>query len=161
MVVLENCLLTGRWLNTLSTFEWDRRGIAFPPSPLPKDFQGLCPSYELAMAEEAAGRFELPKLAQVIFYAMLLNEAERLGVLHGRTLWAMESALAELHWSTFESWVWLYGDRIFEAQFQAKVEPKEESSRVGRQEEDSEAEQEDESSPTEGAASPSDDDKQE
>jgi len=48
------------------------------------------------MAEEAAGCFELPELPQVIFYAMLLNEAVKLGVLHGRTLWEMESALTEL-----------------------------------------------------------------
>ncbi|KAJ8439689.1 hypothetical protein Cgig2_010186 [Carnegiea gigantea] len=35
-------------------FEWDRRGVVFLPSPLPKDFQALCPSFELAVAEEAA-----------------------------------------------------------------------------------------------------------
>ena len=64
-------------------FEWDRRGIAFPPSPLLKDFQALCPSFELAMTEKAARCFELPELSQVIFYAMLLNEAERLGGLYG------------------------------------------------------------------------------
>ncbi|KAJ8441773.1 hypothetical protein Cgig2_009019 [Carnegiea gigantea] len=48
---------------------------------------------------------------------MLLNEAERLGVLQRWALQSFESALIELRWSTFESWVWLYGDRIFEAQF--------------------------------------------
>ncbi|KAJ8433390.1 hypothetical protein Cgig2_019180 [Carnegiea gigantea] len=64
-------------------FKWDQRGVAFPPSTPLKDFQALCPSYELTMAEEAAEHFELPKLPQVIFYAMLLNEAKGLGVLHG------------------------------------------------------------------------------
>jgi len=63
-------------------FEWNRRGVAFSSSPLPKAFQALCPSYELAVAEETARRFELPELPWVIFYAMLLNETERLGVLH-------------------------------------------------------------------------------
>ena len=43
-------------------FEWDRRGVAFPPLPLPNDFQALCPSYKLVVAEEAAWHFELPKL---------------------------------------------------------------------------------------------------
>ncbi|KAJ8444801.1 LOW QUALITY PROTEIN: hypothetical protein Cgig2_014990 [Carnegiea gigantea] len=85
-------------------FEWDRRGVTFPLLPLPNDFQALCQSYELAVAEEFAQRFELPELPQVIFYAMLLKEAERSGVLHGRTLRIMESALIELHWSTFEEW---------------------------------------------------------
>ncbi|KAJ8445062.1 hypothetical protein Cgig2_022582 [Carnegiea gigantea] len=88
-------------------FEWDRRGVAFPPSPLPKDFQVVCPSYELVVAEEAAEHFKLPELPQVIFYAMLLKEAERLGVLHRRELRTLESALIELRWSTFVSWVWL------------------------------------------------------
>ncbi|KAJ8427499.1 hypothetical protein Cgig2_028170 [Carnegiea gigantea] len=121
-------------------FEWDRRRVAFLPSPLLKDFSALCPSYELAVAKEAARHFELPELPQVIFYAMLLNEVERLGVLHRRTLR-------------------LNRDRIFEARFWAKVEQKEESSRAGQEEEGSEAEREEESLATEGAASPSDDNK--
>ena len=62
-------------------------------------------------------RFELPELPQVIFYATLLNKAERLGVLPGRTLCIMESGLIELRWSTFEVWVWQNGDRILEARF--------------------------------------------
>ena len=42
-------------------FAWDRRGVAFPPSPpspLPKDFQALCSSHELVVAEE----YELSEL---------------------------------------------------------------------------------------------------
>ncbi|KAJ8434801.1 LOW QUALITY PROTEIN: hypothetical protein Cgig2_033751 [Carnegiea gigantea] len=125
----------------------DRCGVAFPPLPLPKDFQALCPSYELAMVEEAAKHFELPELPQVIFYAMLLDETERLGVLHGRALQILGSALIELR------------DRIFETRFRAKAEP-EESSGTGQQEKDSEPEQGGENSATEGAASTFDDDKQ-
>ncbi|KAJ8426095.1 hypothetical protein Cgig2_006576 [Carnegiea gigantea] len=68
---------------------------------------------------------------------MLLNEAKRLGVMQRRALRSLESALIELHWSTFESWVWLYGDRIFEAQFRPKVGSAE-SSGTGREEEGSE-----------------------
>ncbi|KAJ8444094.1 hypothetical protein Cgig2_025095 [Carnegiea gigantea] len=64
-------------------FVWDQRGAAFPPLPLPKDFQALCSSYKLAVAEEAVEDYEFPELPQEIFYAMLLNKAERLGVLHG------------------------------------------------------------------------------
>jgi len=91
-------------------FTWDRRRVTFPLSPLPKDFQALCPSFELAVAEEAVEYYELPKLPQVIFYAMLLNEVERLGVLQGQALRSLESTLIELRWSTFESSIWLYGD---------------------------------------------------
>jgi len=65
-------------------FEWDRCGAAFLPSLFPKDFQALCPSYELAVAEEAAWRFELFELPQVIFYAMLLNKLRGWGSCMGR-----------------------------------------------------------------------------
>ncbi|KAJ8419943.1 LOW QUALITY PROTEIN: hypothetical protein Cgig2_020753 [Carnegiea gigantea] len=92
-------------------FKWDRR-------------RALCLSYELAVVEEAALCFEVPKLTQVIFYAMLLNEAERLGVLHGQTLHIMELALIGLRWSTFEAW---NRDRVLEAQFREEAEQKEES----------------------------------
>ncbi|KAJ8449213.1 hypothetical protein Cgig2_021677 [Carnegiea gigantea] len=91
----------------------------------------------LFVTEEAAQRFELPELPRVIFYAMLLNEAERLGVLHRRMLRIMESALTELNWGTFENEV-----RIFEAQFREKAEHEEDSLDTG------------------GAAFPSGDDKQ-
>ncbi|KAJ8449195.1 hypothetical protein Cgig2_027197 [Carnegiea gigantea] len=60
-------------------FTWDQRRVAFLPSPLPKDFQALCLTFELVIAKEAVEYYELPELPQVIFYVMLLNEAERLG----------------------------------------------------------------------------------
>ena len=63
-------------------FSWDCLGKAFPPSSLPKDFRTLCPDFDLAVAEQAAEYYELPELPQVIFYAMLLNEAEKLDMLH-------------------------------------------------------------------------------
>jgi len=43
-------------------FEWDQRGVAFPPLPLLNDFQALCPGYELAVAKEAAQHFKLREL---------------------------------------------------------------------------------------------------
>ncbi|KAJ8430629.1 LOW QUALITY PROTEIN: hypothetical protein Cgig2_008309 [Carnegiea gigantea] len=114
-------------------FAWDRRGVAFPQSPLPKDFQALCQSFELAVAEEAVEYYEFPELPQVIFYVMPLNEAKRLGVLQGQALRSLELALIKLRWSSFESWVWLYHDRIFEARFRPKVGSRE-SLGTGRQE---------------------------
>ncbi|KAJ8438046.1 hypothetical protein Cgig2_014175 [Carnegiea gigantea] len=139
-------------------FAWDRPGVAFPLSPLPKDFQALCLSYELAMAEEAAEDYEIPALSQVIFYAILQNEAERLGVLHRRALRTLKSVLTKLRWNTFKSWVWLYGDCIFEAWFRMRAAP-EEGSGAGQQGKGSEEEPKGEGSTTEGAASPSNDEK--
>ncbi|KAJ8424979.1 hypothetical protein Cgig2_031928 [Carnegiea gigantea] len=67
---------------------------------------------------------------------MLLNEVERLGVLQGQALRSLESALTELRWGAFESWIWLFGDRIYEARFRPKVDLGENAG-VGRQEESS------------------------
>jgi len=96
-------------------FSWDRHGIAFTPSPFSKDFQTLYPSFELVVAEHATDYYELSELPQMIFYAMLLSEAERLGVLQGQALRSLELAFTELRWSAFESWIWLFANRIYEA----------------------------------------------
>ncbi|KAJ8420400.1 hypothetical protein Cgig2_028072 [Carnegiea gigantea] len=90
---------------------------------------------------------------------MLLNEVKRLGVLYGRTLCVMESALTKLRWSTFESWVWLNRDRIFEARFRDKAEHEEESSDVERVISPSDGDEQGEAGQEEAAA-PSDDDKE-
>ncbi|KAJ8436973.1 LOW QUALITY PROTEIN: hypothetical protein Cgig2_012260 [Carnegiea gigantea] len=108
-------------------FSWNQYGVAFPVTT-PKRLLG--PIFELAVAEEAAEYYELPELPQVIFYAILLNKAERLGVLQGR-------------------WVWLYGGQIFEARFCPKVGSGE-SSIASRQEEGSDVEPEDEDRPLRG-----------
>ncbi|KAJ8426194.1 hypothetical protein Cgig2_008911 [Carnegiea gigantea] len=84
------------------------------------------------MAEQAAAYYELPELPQAIFYAMLLNEAEKLGVLHGPRLRSLEVALTKLRWGAFESWIWLFGDRVYEARFCLKSSSKE-GTRADRQ----------------------------
>ncbi|KAJ8429238.1 hypothetical protein Cgig2_026274 [Carnegiea gigantea] len=71
-------------------FQWDRWGKAFPLSPFPKDFRSLCLDFDFATAEQAAAQHEHPELPQVIFYARLLNEAERLGMLRGLRLRSLE-----------------------------------------------------------------------
>ncbi|KAJ8420628.1 hypothetical protein Cgig2_027118 [Carnegiea gigantea] len=76
-----------------------------------------CTSYEACAAAEY---YELSELPQVIFYATLLDEVEKLDVLHGPRLRSLEVALTELHWRAIESWIWLFGDRIYEAQFRPK-----------------------------------------
>jgi len=61
-------------------FLWVQQGKASAPSPFPKDFRPLCSDFDLAAVEHAAAYYELPELPQAIFYAMLLNETEKLGV---------------------------------------------------------------------------------
>jgi len=76
-----------------------------PSRPLLKDFHALCPRFSLPEAEGAAADFELPEMVQATFYAMLLNEAVELGVVHGFIAEGLKSALAGLRWSSFEVWM--------------------------------------------------------
>ena len=84
---------------------------------------------------------------------MLLNEAEKLRVLQGQALRSLESALIELRWSAFESWIWLFGDRIYEARIRPKGSLGE-NSETGRQEESSDKGTTNEDLTPEEAASP-------
>jgi len=54
-------------------------------------------------------------MPQVVFLAMLLNDAVRLGVLRGWMIGIMESTLKELLWSTFRAWVGHNGSNILRA----------------------------------------------
>ena len=139
-------------------FEWDRCGVGFPLLTLPNNFQALCPSYELAVAKEIARRFELPELPQVIFYMCFLTKRRGWGSC--RIVRIMESTLTELRWSTFELWVWLNRDQIFEARFREKAKHEEESSDVERVASSSDDDEQGKVGQEE-VVFPSDDDKQE
>ncbi|KAJ8428979.1 hypothetical protein Cgig2_009787 [Carnegiea gigantea] len=65
------------------SFVWHWRRASRPPHPLPEDFHALCLRFLLSEAEGAAADFELPEMVQATFYAMLMNEAVELGVVHG------------------------------------------------------------------------------
>ncbi|KAJ8428431.1 hypothetical protein Cgig2_003133 [Carnegiea gigantea] len=89
-------------LYVLGNFEWYRREVAFPPPPLPSDYEDLCPDFNMAMAEEYARDYNLPKMPQIVFLTMLLNDTVKLGVLHGWMIDIMESVLKELRFMAFE-----------------------------------------------------------
>ena len=72
------------------------------PCPLPKDFHTLCPHFSLPKAEGVTVEFELPEMVQTTFYAMLLNEAVKLGVMHDFMAEGLKSALVGLRWSSFK-----------------------------------------------------------
>jgi len=59
----------------------------------------------LVDAEEAARDFRLPGLAQVTFYAMVVNEALELGILSRGSATELKSALTSLRWFMFEGWL--------------------------------------------------------
>ncbi|KAJ8441393.1 hypothetical protein Cgig2_009101 [Carnegiea gigantea] len=47
-------------LYVVGNFEWYRREVAFPPRPLPSNYEELCPGFALAKAEEYAWYYEVP-----------------------------------------------------------------------------------------------------
>ncbi|KAJ8431879.1 hypothetical protein Cgig2_001571 [Carnegiea gigantea] len=91
-------------LYILDNFEWYRREVVFPSRPLPYDYKELCSDFDLAVAKEYAQDYEVPELHQVLFMAMPLNDAVRLGMLSGWIIAVMDSALKELRWNAFQAW---------------------------------------------------------
>jgi len=75
------------------TFDWDLKGVAFPSLPLPDDYRELCLNFVLSEAEKAAWNYPLPKIVQVVFYAMVLSDALELGVLNRELAEMLKSAL--------------------------------------------------------------------
>ncbi|KAJ8441292.1 hypothetical protein Cgig2_013399 [Carnegiea gigantea] len=63
-----------------ATFMWCMRGYVCPPQLLLKDYRGLCPDFNLEVAEAFAKDVHIPELAHATFYAMVLNDALALGV---------------------------------------------------------------------------------
>ncbi|KAJ8422466.1 hypothetical protein Cgig2_017473 [Carnegiea gigantea] len=68
-------------LYVLGNFEGCRSEVVFPPGPLPYNYEELCPDFNLTAPEEYTQDFEVPELPQVVFLAMLLNDAVKLKVL--------------------------------------------------------------------------------
>ena len=62
-------------------------------SPPSRRLPVLCQSFSLPEAEGAATHFKLLEMVQATFYAMLLNEAIELGVVHDFMAEGLKSAL--------------------------------------------------------------------
>ncbi|KAJ8432190.1 hypothetical protein Cgig2_013732 [Carnegiea gigantea] len=107
------------------------REEAFPPRLLPFDYEELCSGFVLCEAEECAQDYKVPELPHVVFLAMLINDAVKLGILSGRIIGVMESALKELRWSTFQAWVGRNRGRILEAPRQKASSDSEEEESSG------------------------------
>ncbi|KAJ8451345.1 hypothetical protein Cgig2_014117 [Carnegiea gigantea] len=83
------------------SFIWPWRRATCPPRPFAKDYHVLCPNFLLPEAEGATADFELPEMVQATSYAMLLNEAVELGVVHGFMAEGLKLALVRIlnYWS--------------------------------------------------------------
>ncbi|KAJ8434534.1 hypothetical protein Cgig2_004300 [Carnegiea gigantea] len=78
------------------TFNWHLRGA-----------HELCPYFNLVVAEEVTQDFCIPEMIQAVFYAMLVNEAQELGVLSRDLAEHLKSCLEGLRWYMCEAWLQL------------------------------------------------------
>ncbi|KAJ8444873.1 hypothetical protein Cgig2_029804 [Carnegiea gigantea] len=63
------------------TFRWTLRGsLALRPKSLPTDHHGLCPRFDLRVATRYAHDSNIPKMMQVIFYAIVMDDTAELGL---------------------------------------------------------------------------------
>ena len=83
------------------TFKWNLRRASHPPHPLPEDYRGLCPSFTVLDAEEAAHGFNIPKIVQGTFYAMVVNDAVELFVVSRDMAKALNSTFKEFAVDSF------------------------------------------------------------
>ncbi|KAJ8421918.1 hypothetical protein Cgig2_021607 [Carnegiea gigantea] len=118
-------------LYALENFEWYYRKVAFPPLPLPSNYEGLCLDFDLATIKEATRNFWLLEISQVIFLVMLLNDAVMVGILRGWLIDIMESIFKELRWSIFQVWVGRNRNHILQARHPATDSNQEEEENLG------------------------------
>ena len=62
-------------IHVLEAFNWCLRRASRPPRSLPADYCELCLDFILSDAKEAIRDFCIPEKVQVVFYAMMVNEA--------------------------------------------------------------------------------------
>ncbi|KAJ8419790.1 LOW QUALITY PROTEIN: hypothetical protein Cgig2_010901 [Carnegiea gigantea] len=76
-------------------FQWAlREPLAPGPRPLPSNYRGLCPRFDLEVAMRYAHDSHIPEM--VIFYAMVVANAAELGLSHQLTMGCMMWAIQEL-----------------------------------------------------------------
>ena len=62
-------------------FRWALREPSAPgPRPLPLDYHGLCPHFDLGAAMRYVYDSHIPEMVQAIFYTMVVDNANEMGL---------------------------------------------------------------------------------
>jgi len=81
-------------------FRWALREPSAPsPRPLPSDYHGLCPRFDLGVAMRYAHDSHIPKMVQIIFYTMVVDDAAELGLSRRLTMDCMMQAMRKPDWA--------------------------------------------------------------
>jgi len=89
----------------METFKFWKLERDLPPLHsrfLSLDFHVICPSFDRRDAEDVAQRLEVPKIMQVTFYAMVMNDALELGILHDAVARILKIVVVDPNWFSFE-----------------------------------------------------------
>ena len=120
-----------------ATFFWRWREHVRHPRLLPKDYRSLCPYFDHDVAETCTQDCHSPELTQVVFYAMVLNDAMALWVSCAFVADTLRWALECLNWGVFESWLETKGKTLCRAHNQRLAHPGANLDPTGSQEENS------------------------
>ncbi|KAJ8432990.1 hypothetical protein Cgig2_029440 [Carnegiea gigantea] len=86
-------------------------------------YRGLCPYFDLDVAETSTRDCHIPELTQAVFYAMVLNDAVALGVSCVFVTDILRWVLECLNWGVLESWLKTNGEALHRAHSQRLAHP--------------------------------------
>ncbi|KAJ8438991.1 LOW QUALITY PROTEIN: hypothetical protein Cgig2_012987 [Carnegiea gigantea] len=88
------------------TFRWSLRECsACRPNLLLEDHRDLCPSFDRGVAMQYAHNSNISKMVQMIFYAVVLNDAAKLRLGCKLTIDYIMWVIQKLDWAPIESWL--------------------------------------------------------
>ncbi|KAJ8431149.1 hypothetical protein Cgig2_026746 [Carnegiea gigantea] len=98
-------------------FRWALRDPLAPgPRLLLSDYHGLCPRFDLGAAARYAHDSNTPEMVQIIFYAMVIDDAAKLGLSRRLTMDCVMWAMRTPDWGPVEAWLGGNGRRLRRAQ---------------------------------------------
>ncbi|KAJ8429572.1 hypothetical protein Cgig2_023778 [Carnegiea gigantea] len=98
-------------------FRWSLRDPMDPgPRPLPSNDHGLCPCFDLKVARRYAHDSHIPEMVSVIFYAIIIDDAAKLGLSRRLTMDVVMWAMRKLDWGYVEAWLGDNDQRLLRAQ---------------------------------------------
>ena len=83
-----------------------------PPKPVPPHWSSLCPHFKNVEVERHAHGIKIPETMQLVFYASVLQEVIRFGIVSPLVAQDLDEALERFRWESFEIWLDINGDRL-------------------------------------------------
>ncbi|KAJ8422560.1 hypothetical protein Cgig2_005758 [Carnegiea gigantea] len=106
-------------------FRWALKEPSAPgPKPLPSDYHGLCLRFDLGVATRYAHDSNILEMVQIIFYAMVIDDAAKLGLSRRLTMDCVMWVMRKLDWGPVEAWLGDNDRRLRIAQTSCPANPR-------------------------------------